>query len=193
MPKREIKPIFVRLTGGERKRIRPLAVSQGLTMREAIVQAFEVWAAQLRSGAKMSGSSGTVASRPSVGGRPKKHGPPEYASTAPPVQYLADVMSVEDGPAVGDVPGLEALTGDWVGRAASLNWSKCPAAETVQTRRGSIWVAAGTLSPLVNIFEAVANGHPFPEIVEANQLTLPQLMTLLQFAAVGAAGSLSER
>ena len=49
MPKREMKPIFVRLTEAERRRIRTLAVSQGLTMREAILQAFEAWASQLPS------------------------------------------------------------------------------------------------------------------------------------------------
>ena len=48
-------------------------------------------------------------------------------------------------------------------------------------------MAGGTLVPLVHIFEAVAGGHPLPEIAEVYEFTLQQLMTLLQFAAEGAA------
>jgi len=55
MPKFEIKPIFVRLSEAERRRVRTLAVSQGLTMREAVIEAFEAWARQLRSGAPSAG------------------------------------------------------------------------------------------------------------------------------------------
>jgi len=194
LPKREIKPIFVRLTGAERKRIRTLAVSQGLTMQQAIVQAFEAWASQLRLRAKGSASprAATGGSRP-MGGRPKKHLEPEEASTGTQVRRPADVESSEEGPSLAEVPGLEALTGDWPGGAAQLDWSKCPEAESVQTKRGTIWVAAGTLKPLVQIFDAVANGHPLAEIAEVYDLTLQQLMALLQFAAEGGAGSNSER
>jgi len=50
MPAKDIKPLFVRLTEVEKRRIKTLAVSQGLTLRQAILQAFEAWAAQLQSG-----------------------------------------------------------------------------------------------------------------------------------------------
>jgi hypothetical protein len=69
-----------------------------------------------------------------------------------------------------------------------LDWSKCPAAESVQTKRGNVWVAAGTLRPLVHIFETVELGYPFQEIAETYEFTVPQLLTLLQFAAAGVAG-----
>ncbi len=94
--------------------------------------------------------------------------------------------------AAGSLPGLEALTGDWPAKAAQLDWSTCPAAESVQTKRGTVWVASGTLVPLVHVFEAVAQGHPLREIAEAYELTLQQLNTLLQFAAAGA-GAASAR
>jgi hypothetical protein len=93
----------------------------------------------------------------------------------------------------GSVPGLDALPEDWPARAAQLDWSTCPAAESVQTKRGNVWVAAGTLTPLVHIFEAVDQGHPFPEIAEAYEFSVPQLNTLLQFAAQGVASSASGR
>ena len=188
MPKREIKPIFVRLTGAERKRIRTLAVSQSLTMREAVVQAFEAWAFQLRSGAKGSAfPRATEASRPLVGGRPKKQRQPEDISTGQPVRHPADVMPAAAEPSLADVPGFEALVGDWPAMAAQLDWSKCPAAESVQTKRGSVWVAAGTLMSLDHIFDTVASGHPLSEIADTYEFSVPQLMTLLQFAAEGGA------
>jgi hypothetical protein len=181
MPKPEIKPIFVRLTEAERRRIKTLAASQGLTMREAIVQAFEAWAFQLPSAALPSGP------------KPKRRRQPEHASTGPQVRRANGARPSEEGPSLADVPGLEALVGDWVSNAAQLDWSKCPAAECVQTKKGNVWVASGTLVPLVHIFEAVAGDNPLPEIAEVYGLTPQQLMALLQFAAEGAAPPASGR
>ena len=194
MPKPEIRPIFVRLTEAERRRIRTLAVSQGLTMREAILQAFEAWASQLPSVAVPSGRSasfGAETSRASAGARSKRRRQPERASMGQQLLRPADTRPSEVGPSLADVPGLESLVGDWVSNAAQLDWSKCPAAECVQTKTGKVWVASGTLVPLVHIFEAVAGGNPLPQIAEVYGLTLQQLMTLLQFAAEGAARSSS--
>ena len=85
------------------------------------------------------------------------------------------------------VAGLEALAEDWPDRAMQLDWSKCPAAECVQTKKGNVWVAGGTLVPLIHIFEAGAGDNPLPEIAEVYALDLQQLIAILQFAAEGAA------
>jgi hypothetical protein len=188
--KREIKPLFVRLSETERRRIRTLAVSQGLTMRQAIMQAFEAWAKQLRSGAPSDRKQHTsgAAEKLTAGAQSKGRRQPEHASAGQQVRRPVDVTPSNVGPALADggpLPGLEALTGDWPNRAAQLDWSMCPAAESVQTKRGTIWVAAGTLVPLVDVFEAVAGGNPLAEIVEVYDLTLQQVTTLLQFAAAG--------
>ena len=195
MPKHEMKPIFVRLTEAERRRIRTLAVSQGLTMREAIVQAFEAWASQLPSVAVSSGRSasfGAETSRASAGARSKKRRQPERASMGQQLLRPADTRSSEVGPSLADAPGLEGLAGDWVSNAAQLDWSKCPAAECVQAKTGNVWVASGTLVPLVHIFEAVAGDNPLPEIADVYVLTLQQLIAILQFAAEGAARGASK-
>src|SRR5271166_1633904 len=92
MPKPEIRPIFVRLTEAERRRIRTLAVSQGLTMREAILQAFETWASQLPSGALTAGP------------KPKRRRQPERASTGQQLLRPADTRPSEVGPSLADVP-----------------------------------------------------------------------------------------
>jgi len=182
MPKHEIKPIFVRMTGAERRRIKTLAASQGLTMREAIVHAFEAWASQLQSGAVLAGP------------KPTRRRQAERASAGQRLPYPADLRASEAGSSLaagGSIPGLEALGENALRHAAQLDWSKCPAAECVRTKSGEVWVAGGTLEPLVHIFEAVAGGNPLPEITEVYGLTLQQLMTLLRFAAAGAARSSS--
>jgi len=201
MTKREIKPMFVRLTAAERRRIRTLAVSQGLTMREAIIQAFDAWASHLRSGAStakprrsaFAGLEREMAGA-SAGASTRSGRRPQYASTGQQIRYPAEVRSSGAGPSVGggvSIPGFGAGAEEWIAKAAQLDWSKCSAAELVQTKKGNIWVAAGTLVPLVHVFEAVAGDNPLPEVAEVYDLTEQQLMTLLQFASEGVAGAAS--
>jgi hypothetical protein len=195
--KRDIKPIFVRLSEAERRRIRTLAVSQGLTMREAMMQAFEVWASQLRSGSLTAASkrrspSGPEISRAPAGTQSKAGRQPAHASTGQPGGRPLETLPSAGAPSLaggGSLPGLQALAADWLRKAGHFDWSKCPAAECLQTKKGNVWVAQGTLVPLVHIFEAVAGGNPLPEIAEVYDLTVQQLTTLLQFAAVGDAPS----
>src|SRR5208282_2478985 len=199
--KRDIKPIFVRLSEAERRRIRTLAVSQGLTMRQAIMQAFEVWASQLRSGGLTTAAKRRSVSGPEISPAPaatpsKGRRQPAYASTGQPSGRPVEALPSAGAPSVaggGSLPGLRALAQDWLRQADHFDWSKCPAAECVQTRKGNVWVAQGTLVPLVHIFEAVAEGNPLPEIAEVYDLTVQQLTALLQFAAEGDAPSAPSR
>lgn len=160
-------------------------------MREAIMQAFEAWASQLRAGApsaRKRRASGAV-ERLIAGAQSQGRRQPEHASAGRQAGLPPKVRAFEVGSSVGggSVPGLEALTGDWPARAAQLDWSTCPAAEGVQTKSGTVWVASGTLVPLVHVFEAVAGGNPLVEVAEVYELTLEQLISLLQFAVLGAA------
>ena len=147
--KRDIKPIFVRLSEAERRRIRTLAVSQGLTMREAIMQAFEVWASQLRSGGLTAASkrrslSGPEISRAPAGTPSKGRRQPAYASTGQPGGRPVETLPSAGAPSPaggGSLPGLEALAKDWLRKADHFDWSKCPAAECLQTKKGNVWVA----------------------------------------------------
>jgi predicted DNA binding CopG/RHH family protein len=56
MAAKDSKLLAVRLPEADRRRIKTLAASQGLTLGEAIVQAFEAWASQLQSAAPTPGS-----------------------------------------------------------------------------------------------------------------------------------------
>jgi len=106
--KREIKPIFVRLSEAERRRIRTLAVSQGLTMREAIVQAFEAWASQLQSGALTAGA------------KPKGGRQPERASMGQQLLRPADTTPSEVGPSAARTPTPSTKQSQLMWRPSSL-------------------------------------------------------------------------
>jgi hypothetical protein len=49
--------LVVRLSEAEKREIKALAASQGLTLRQAILQAFQAWAAQLPSRARTDDSA----------------------------------------------------------------------------------------------------------------------------------------
>ena len=63
---------------------------------------------------------------------------------------------------------------------ASLDWSQCPAKESVANRRTGEWVLRGTRMPVATIFE---NGTSIDEIIEQYDLTREQIQTVLAFAA----------
>ena len=86
-------------------------------------------------------------------------------------------------------PNQESPSLAWLRRAARLDWSRCPAVESGQGKRGKIWVVRGTDAPLVEVLHAVSEGHPLLEIAKVFELTLQQLVAVLQFAAEGTVAS----
>lgn len=182
-------PLFqVRLTEAEKRRIKVLAVSQGLTLRQATVQAYEAWAAQLQSpgttvdtdlekpgqskrGSRVNAQESGADPRHEMTPRQDRR-PPERGST----------------PRIGHVPNEEGPARAWLRRAAQLDWSKCPAVESAQGRSGKrIWVVRGTDAPLAEVMHAVSEGHPLLEIAKVFEITLQQLIAVLHFAAEVAA------
>ena len=188
MPEDSTKPLQlfqVRLTEAEKRRIKTLAVSQGLTLRQATVQAYEAWADQLPSPASTTGpgrgaSAGTDLEKPGQSKRGSQHQTTPRQEQRPPDEGLT---------ARGDlVPGHEDSSRAWLRRASQLDWSKCPAVESAQGKSGKkIWVLRGTNAPLAQVVQSVADGHPLLEIAEVYELALLQLVAVLQFAAEGAA------
>jgi|SRR5271165_4200580 len=179
----ETKLLSVRLPEAEKRRIKSMAASQGVTIRQAIHEAFDAWAFQLQSRAPTPDAArGAPAGADSE--RPRQPNHP-----APPRQ---DRRSAEAKPSSTPGGGQAAPNADapsigWLLHAGRLDWSKCAAAESVPGARGNIWVVRGTRVPLATIFKRVAEGYPFLEIQEVFGLTLQQLMAILQFAAEGAA------
>jgi len=67
-----------------------------------------------------------------------------------------------------------------------LERSKCPEAQSVPGKTGNVWVDRGTDAPLARVLQSVAAGNPFLEIAEVFEITLQQLIAVLQFAAENA-------
>ena len=66
----------------------------------------------------------------------------------------------------------------------SLNWSECPAVESVPGKVSGAWVFRGTRIPVASVFENLENCVPIDQIVEMfDGLTLPQVKAVLEFAA----------
>ncbi len=66
---------------------------------------------------------------------------------------------------------------------AVLDWSQCPAVESVPGRLSGAWVFKDTRMPVSAVFENLEAGATIDEIMEWFHLTRDQLVTVLEFAA----------
>jgi uncharacterized protein (DUF433 family) len=66
---------------------------------------------------------------------------------------------------------------------SGLNWSLCPAVESVQGRLNGAWVFKDTRMPVSAVFENLEAGAKIEEIAEWFHLTREQIETVLEFAA----------
>jgi uncharacterized protein (DUF433 family) len=66
---------------------------------------------------------------------------------------------------------------------AALDWSQCPAVESVPGRLSGAWVFKDTRMPVSSIFENLQCGSSIEEIIEQYDVTREQIMTVLEFAA----------
>jgi uncharacterized protein (DUF433 family) len=65
----------------------------------------------------------------------------------------------------------------------ALDWSKCPAVESVPGKVSGAWVFRGTRMPVVTIFENLEDGMAIEEIMEQFDVTREQVTAVLDFAA----------
>jgi uncharacterized protein (DUF433 family) len=66
---------------------------------------------------------------------------------------------------------------------AALDWSQCPAVESVPDRRSDAWVFRDTRMPVGTVFENLEVGSIIEEIVEQYDVTREQIQAVLEFAA----------
>ena len=66
---------------------------------------------------------------------------------------------------------------------ASLDWSQCPAVESVPGRLSGAWVFRDTRMPVSAVFENLEAGATIEEITEQFDITREQISTVLEFAA----------
>ena len=66
---------------------------------------------------------------------------------------------------------------------ATLDWSQCPAVESVPGRRSGAWVFKDTRMPVATVFENLEAGSDIEEIIEQFHVTREQVQAVLEFAA----------
>jgi uncharacterized protein (DUF433 family) len=66
---------------------------------------------------------------------------------------------------------------------AALDWSQCPAVESVPDRRSGAWVFKDTRMPVSTVFENFESGATIDEIMEWFDVTREQVVAVLEFAA----------
>jgi uncharacterized protein (DUF433 family) len=66
---------------------------------------------------------------------------------------------------------------------ATLDWSQCPAVESIPGRVSGAWVFKDTRMPVSNVFENLESGATIDEIMEWFDVTREQVVAVLEFAA----------
>jgi uncharacterized protein (DUF433 family) len=66
---------------------------------------------------------------------------------------------------------------------ASLDWSQCPAVESIPGKVSGAWVFKDTRMPVAIVFQNLEAGASIEEIMEWFDLTREQITTVLDFAA----------
>ena len=66
--------------------------------------------------------------------------------------------------------------------AALLDWSQCPAVESIPGKRSGAWVFRGTRMPVSTVFENLQD-MSVDDLVEEFGVTREQVQAVLQFAA----------
>jgi uncharacterized protein (DUF433 family) len=66
----------------------------------------------------------------------------------------------------------------------ALDWSRCPAVESVPGKVSGAWVFRGTRIPAAAVFENLEDGRTIDEVVEMfDGLSREQVIAVLDFAA----------
>ena len=66
---------------------------------------------------------------------------------------------------------------------ASLDWSTCPAVESIPGKLSGAWVFRGTRMPVQTVFENLEAGMSVHEITEVFDVTPEEVKAVLHFAA----------
>ena len=66
---------------------------------------------------------------------------------------------------------------------AALDWSQCPAVESVPGKRSGAWVFRDTRTPVSVVFDNLEVGASINEIMEWFHLTHEHVVAVIEFAA----------
>ena len=65
----------------------------------------------------------------------------------------------------------------------ALDWSQCPAVETIPGKVSGAWVFKNTRTPVSIVFENLEDGMTIDEVLEQFPVTQDQIKAVLEFAA----------
>jgi len=65
----------------------------------------------------------------------------------------------------------------------ALDWSQCPAVESIPGKLSGAWVFKDTRMPVSIVFENLEDGMTVDEIIEQFDVTREQVTAVLEFAA----------
>ena len=66
---------------------------------------------------------------------------------------------------------------------ATLDWSQCPAVESIPGKVSGAWVFKDTRMPVSTVFENLESGATIDEIMEWFDVSREQIVAVLEFAA----------
>ena len=66
---------------------------------------------------------------------------------------------------------------------ATLDWSQCPAVESIPGKRSGAWVFRDTRTPVSVVFDNLEVGASIGEIMEWFHLSHEQVVAVIEFAA----------
>lgn len=66
---------------------------------------------------------------------------------------------------------------------APLDWSQCPAVESIPGKVSGAWVFKGTRTPVAIVFENLEDGLTIDEVMEQFPVSRDQAKAVLEFAA----------
>ena len=66
---------------------------------------------------------------------------------------------------------------------AVLDWSQCPAVESVPGKVSGAWAFKCTRTPVSSVFENLEDGMSIDEVIEQFPVTREQVRAVLEFAA----------
>lgn len=66
---------------------------------------------------------------------------------------------------------------------AVLDWSQCPAVESIPGKVSGAWVFKGTRTPVAVVFENLEDGMTIAEVMEQFPVSQDQVKAVLEFAA----------
>jgi uncharacterized protein (DUF433 family) len=66
---------------------------------------------------------------------------------------------------------------------AALDWSQCPAVESIPGKVSGAWVLRGTRTPVKVLFENLEAGMKIEEVIEQFPVTRQQIDSLMAFVA----------